>query len=136
MAVDIHKAGGLIIVNRKLLVTREYNKEVFTAPGGKIDEGESLTQALVRELKEELSIVVSANDLHHFGNFSAIAAGDHSKIVHMDVFVVEKWIGQIVPSTDIEEIKWVTTNDIGSVPIGSIYAYDVIPLLKSNDSID
>ena len=55
---DIHKVGGIIIKERKLLVEKSIDKEFFIAPGGSIEHGETPTQALVRELFEEFKIFV------------------------------------------------------------------------------
>src|SRR4051812_20782408 len=51
--VDIHKAGGIIIRDKKLLVERSKGKDFFKTPGGSIELGETPKQALVRELLEE-----------------------------------------------------------------------------------
>ncbi len=53
----IHKAGGVIIHNRQLLLTRSAGKDFFVAPGGKLENNETSKQALVRELAEELKII-------------------------------------------------------------------------------
>lgn len=51
--IDIHKAGGILIKDRKFLVERSKNKTFFIAPGGSIEPRETPKQALVRELKED-----------------------------------------------------------------------------------
>jgi len=53
--IDIHKAGGVIIQNRKFLVTRSVNKTFFIAPGGKLEGNENSIQALAREMMEEVA---------------------------------------------------------------------------------
>jgi len=50
---DIHKAAGIIIKGRRLLVERSKGKDVFVAPGGKLELGETAIRAVIRELKEE-----------------------------------------------------------------------------------
>ena len=54
----IRKAAGIIISNQELLVERSIGKDFYIAPGGKIEQGESAEQALVRELEEELDIQI------------------------------------------------------------------------------
>ena len=73
--VDIHKAAGIIVRDRKLLVERSKGKKFFIAPGGSIEPGETAEQALTRELKEEFQIIVKEEDLVTFGTFRAAAAG-------------------------------------------------------------
>jgi mutator protein MutT len=133
--VDIHKAGGVIVRDRKLLLTRSRGKNFFVAPGGKLENGETSEQALIRELSEELQINVREEDLTEFGTFHAVAAGSDDRVLQMDVFVVNEWQGEITPSSEIEEIRWVSsaTNDI---EIGSIFRLDVRPKLVEAGLID
>src|SRR3989344_3020393 len=92
---NIHKSAGIIIKNRKLLVEKDFDKEFFISPGGKLEDGETSEQALIRELNEEFKIDVLENDLEHFGHFDAPASGQEERTVHMDVFIVKKFTGKI-----------------------------------------
>lgn len=136
MTDDIHKAAGIIIQDRKLLVERSYGKMFFIAPGGSVETGETTKQALVRELKEEFDIDVMESNLEDFGSFSAPAAGQEHRIVHMEVFRVKKFTGQPKPSSEVEEIAWVTSHNEQGLPLGSIFEHEVIPRLKEQNLID
>lgn len=133
--VDIHKAGGIIIRDRQLLLTRSKGKDFFIAPGGKIESGETPKQALIRELREEIGVTISEDNLNEFGTFHAVAAGSSEMMLQMDVYIVNKWEGEIAPNSEIEEVRWVTsaTNDI---EIGSIFRLDVRPKLVEAGFID
>ena len=48
--VDIHKAGGILIRDRRILVGRTRGKSSFIAPGGLLEVGETSQESLVREL--------------------------------------------------------------------------------------
>ncbi|MBX4210763.1 NUDIX domain-containing protein [Candidatus Parcubacteria bacterium] len=133
---DIHKAGGILIKDRKILVARAEKKEVFFAPGGKIEAGETVEGALIRELKEEFLITVYKDDLEMFGTFYADAMGHNGKTIQMDVFIVKKWIGDPLPHMEIEEILWINSKVPKTVKIGSIFEHDVIPRLKKSNLID
>ena len=69
--VDIHKAAGILIRDRKLLVERSKGKEFFIAPGGSIEDGETAEEAVIRELMEEFQVTVVPEDLSVFGTFRA-----------------------------------------------------------------
>src|SRR3989344_6656545 len=101
--IDIYKAGGILIKDRKFLVTRSRGKDIFYAPGGRIEQGEDPETALVRELEEELSIRVKKDCLKPFGTFLHPSAGKNHLTIKMAVFLVEAWEGEIVPSHEIEE---------------------------------
>ena len=63
------RPSAIIIENNHLLLLR-YNyggNDVFALPGGNIDTGETLTQALERELSEELGIEAEISELFFVG---------------------------------------------------------------------
>ncbi len=56
-------AVGIIEVKGKVIITKrakEPHKGMFSFPGGFVHYGETLEEALIRELREELNLVVSA----------------------------------------------------------------------------
>jgi 8-oxo-dGTP pyrophosphatase MutT (NUDIX family) len=133
--INIQKAGGVFIKDRHFLVTKSFGKDVFVAPGGKLEKGETAVQALGRELKEELSIEISPNTLEDLGTFRAEAAGQAGVMLEMQVFRVHDYTGEIVASSEIEETKWINTQT-KDISIGSIFEHDVMPLLKQQNLID
>ncbi|MFA6502794.1 MAG: NUDIX domain-containing protein [Candidatus Paceibacterota bacterium] len=133
--IDIHKAGGILIRDRKFLVSRTKGKSFFISPGGKLQMGETPEAALLRELNEELGIEVAVPDLEEFGTFYAPAAEQEDRLLRMDVFVVNKWDGEVRPSSEIEEIRWIDSSSTG-IPLGSIFEHEVLPRLRKEGLID
>lgn len=134
--IDIHKAAGVIIRDRKLLVERSTGKKHFIAPGGSVEAGETDKQALRRELREEFRIETTEEDFEPFGTFYAQAAGQEHRRVRMDVFRVHRWEGEPTPDNEVEEIAWINSNDVGRIVLGSIFEHDVIPRLVEANLID
>jgi 8-oxo-dGTP diphosphatase len=133
---DIYKAAGIIIQNRKLLFTRAEGMDFFIDPGGKIEAGETTKQALVRELHEELGITVDEADLEAFGEYTAEAANNKGKTVHMQAFIVKKYAGTITASAEIEELRWLTSDIPADIQVGSIFGGKVLPKLKEQGLVD
>ena len=131
----IHKAAGIIIRDQKLLVERSKGKEFFVSPGGKLENGETPKQALVRELMEEFSIKTKEEDFQEFGTFEAAAAGRENTKVKMDVFIVKSWGGEPTPNMEVEEIRWIESANPEGLKLGSIFEHDVIPKLKEKGLI-
>ena len=133
---DIYKASGIIIRNRTVLAERSVGKEFFIHPGGKIESGETARQAVVRELKEEFQIDVDEGDLELFGKYSAPAANSPEVNVHMDVFMVKSWRGEITPDSEVEEMLWLTSDVPKNIKVGSILEHETLPRLKAQGLID
>lgn len=134
--MDIYKAAGILIKDKKLLIEKSENKDFFIAPGGSIEEGETPKKALIRELYEEFGIHVIEDNLEEFGHFDAKAAGQEEKVVHMNCFIVKKWVGEPSPHAEVREILWVTSDLPNNIKVGSIFEHEVIPRLKSQGLID
>lgn len=132
--VDIQKAAAVIIRDRKLLVARSAGKDIFIAPGGKLEHGETVEEALVRELDEEIQIDARPENFELLGEYYGEAAGKVGVMLKMYVLQVHAFEGEPVPSSEVEELRWIdSTTDIA---LGSIFQHDVIPMLKSRNLID
>lgn len=80
-------------------------------PGGKIELGEQPSQALARELKEELGIDVEVGPLrfsttHHYGEMGVLIL----------FYEVNYWRGQ-PQAQHHSEIRWVESTEIASMPL-------------------
>jgi 8-oxo-dGTP diphosphatase len=139
---DIYKASGLIIKDRKVLATRSAGKSMWIQPGGKLqrdDNGnyvETETQAVVRELSEEMGIQVQENTLEKIGDFYAEAAGQAGKRLKLAAFIVHDYTGEPTPSAEVEEIRGFNSHVPEDVELASILEHDILPELKARDLID
>lgn len=76
---DIYKASGIIVRDRQVLATRSRGKSFYIQPGGKLEKGETESQAVVRKLRDEMGIEVIVADLDKIGDYYADAAGQCGK---------------------------------------------------------
>lgn len=81
-------------------------------PGGKIEADETPEQALVRELREELSITVSESDLRPITFASHTYENFH---LFMPLYEVRTWRGTPAP-IEGQKLAWVAPQDLHSYP--------------------
>jgi len=107
----IDKLAWIRIENRKILSTRSKGKDTFYFPGGKREVNESDEAALLREIKEELTVDLLPDSLRFFGKFEAQAHG-HAKGIQVTMTCYEAdYAGTLKPDAEIEEIAWLTYAD-------------------------
>ncbi|MFM6974821.1 MAG: NUDIX hydrolase [Agromyces sp.] len=105
---NIHVSAALILDSGgRMLVVRKAGTDVFMQPGGKPEPGESAAETLVRELSEEVGIILTPGELRPLGQFSAPAANEDGHTVVADVFEA---IGAFTPEprAEIVELRWVS----------------------------
>ena len=107
----IDKLAWIEIQNQKILMTRSKNKDKFYIPGGKREPGESDHQALIREIKEELSVDLLEESLQFYGIFEAQAHGQPEGILVKMQCYTGQYSGILSPASEIEEIQWLNYAD-------------------------
>ena len=82
-------------------------------PGGKIEPGELPEQSLIRELEEELGIVVKAECLAPL-TFASHSYPDFHLL--MPLYVCRRWQG-FVEAREQQALKWVRPNELHNYPM-------------------
>lgn len=101
----IKSVAWLYVENGKVLCVRTKGKDKFYIPGGKIDQGESPEDALIREIREELKISIDKISLRPAIKITDTAHGFNGVQVEMQCFFATH-TGSISINSEIEEIKW------------------------------
>lgn len=107
MPLVIVVAGALIDADGRVLITKRPNgkemADLWEFPGGKIEEGETPEQALIRELKEELNIETKGSCLAPL----SFASHQYEKFhLLMPLFICRRWWGNIL-ALESQEVLWV-----------------------------
>lgn len=94
-------------------------------PGGKVEKGERPEDTIIRELREELGIVVRETCLAPF-----VFASHSYEAFHllMPLFLCRRWEGAVAPQ-EAQEIKWVRPRDLSAYPMPAA-DLPLIPLLR------
>jgi len=103
--------SAAVIRDSKVLIVRRggtFGRGVYTLPGGVVEAGETLTQAVIREVREETGIAIEPVALA--GYREMIQRDESGKISRHFVIVcfAARWIGgEPVPDpAEIDEVAW------------------------------
>jgi 8-oxo-dGTP diphosphatase len=122
VAAALYDAEGRI-----LLAQRPAGKPMaglWEFPGGKIESSETPERALVRELHEELSIMVDETSLKPI-TFASHAYPDFHLL--MPLYATESWEGELAPREG-QALAWVRSSDLHlyPAPAADIPLFDVL----------
>ena len=119
MSVKVVLVAACALVDadgRVLLAQRPAGKSMaglWEFPGGKIESGEKPEDSLIRELKEELGIVVKEACLAPL-TFASHAYRDFHLL--MPLYVCRRWEGAVTP-LEGQAIAWVRPNKLRDYPM-------------------
>lgn len=108
VAVGIVRVGSQVLVCQRKKQARYGLQWEF--PGGKLENGESPEQCLLRELQEELSIEATVGDEIHHQSWTYPDAGSFE----VSYFLVPSFSGFIKNSV-FEHIRWVPISELGTI---------------------
>ena len=110
-------AAALINQDRKVLFAERPEGKIMSGlwefPGGKVELGETPEQALVREMFEELNIVIDPKDLepltfasHEYDTFHML----------MPLYVCKAWKGELL-GREGQRFEWDAMNELKNYPM-------------------
>jgi ADP-ribose pyrophosphatase YjhB (NUDIX family) len=103
-----------VVGNRLLLVRRaqEPGRGLWSVPGGRVEAGEALADAVVRELAEETGVMGACGRL--LGVAERREGGHH--FVILDYLVVAE-AESPVAGTDVDDAAWVPLSAVQDLPL-------------------
>ncbi|MCL1138667.1 NUDIX hydrolase [Shewanella pneumatophori] len=120
----IDKLAWVLIRDGKLLAVRSKGKELFYLPGGKREAGESDEQALMREIKEELSVDLKLSSIKYMNTFTAQADGKAEGVSVKLTCYFADFSGELQPDAEIEQLEFVDMNDEAVCSLAALVAMD------------
>jgi len=118
-AAPILAVSAAIVRDRKVLIVRRARppaRGLYTLPGGGVEVGETLVEAVVREVREETALVVEPVALA--GYREAIARDDDGRIERHFVILpfAARWIaGEAMLGHELSEAMWLDPAALGGL---------------------
>lgn len=101
VSAGIFRDGKILLVRR----AREPAKGVYTFPGGRVEFGESLTEALTREIREETGLVIEIVGLAGYREALPPRTGGHGHFVILPF--AARWIANEVSlNNELDDARW------------------------------
>lgn len=106
--------GAIVVHDDELLMVKRGNdpgKGLWSLPGGRVEPGEYLADALRREVAEETGLDVTVGDL--VGIFEVVGEPHY---VILDFFArAEGAITPVAAASDVDEVRWVPLGRVGEL---------------------
>ncbi|MBO1199728.1 NUDIX domain-containing protein [Staphylococcus simiae] len=93
----------------QILLVQVRHRAKYYFPGGKIEVGESLVEALIRELDEELNLTLREKDLEFIGTVVGPAYPQLNTLTELNGFraLIDIDWDKISINNEITDIKWI-----------------------------
>ena len=116
---------------RLLLIRRghEPGKGLWSLPGGRIEDGETDAQAVVREVAEETGLAVTPGRLIGSVRRPGAAPGTEYDIRDYAAHVTG---GTLLPGDDADDARWIPPGDLAALPLTG----GLLPALRSWGVVD
>ncbi len=99
---------------------RGFGVNKWNGIGGKVEEGESIEEAVVRELEEEINVKANIADLDNVGNIKFYFNDKPDWNQHMYIYFIRNWQGEPQESDEMAP-KWYKKDEI---PYGKMWVDD------------
>lgn len=119
-----------------VLTVRKRGTDRWMLPGGKPEPGESAAECAVREVAEELGVLVPLEAIEPMGEFETRAANEAGFALRASVFRSRAAIAP-VPQAEIDEARWIDpaigVDDAAEAPLNREL---IFPLLLAERAVE
>jgi ADP-ribose pyrophosphatase len=126
--------GALILKNQKVLLVKRNQspaKGLWALPGGKVNLGETLQQAAMREILEETGVtIIPGQPIYTFENIQRDENGEvqfHYVIVDL---IAEFTEGELKAGDDAADVGWFLVDDLEEIQVNKTTKELVVKYLQ------
>ena len=113
VSAAIVRAGQVLVVRR----ARSPAQGLFSLPGGVVERGETLTQALIREVQEETSLTIEPVGLAGFRETITLDRDNRVERHFVILPFAARWLaGEPVLNEELSEARWLRPAELTGLP--------------------
>jgi ADP-ribose pyrophosphatase YjhB (NUDIX family) len=102
-------ASAAVFRGGRVLIARRMNPPLWSLPGGKIEPGESLAQAAIREVREETGVEIEI--VGPAGEIEVALSGARYRI---HAFAARWRAGEARPGAEVSAVEWIKPEELAN----------------------
>lgn len=133
----IEVVGTLFFKEGKILLCKPRKRPTYQLIGGRVEKGETILEAAIRECHEELGdkAVFNENNIEFVMDFIETASSDPNLKIHMHIFKYNGILeGDLTTSEEIANFVWYNLES-EEIPLSFTIKNEVIPYALKNKLI-
>ncbi|MFD2045028.1 NUDIX domain-containing protein [Ornithinibacillus salinisoli] len=107
----------IVIKDDHILLLQKPSRGWYAIPGGKMEQGETIQESVVREYWEETALTLANPRLAGVFTFSIFQHDELENEWMMFTFISDTYHGQLTEHCDEGELEWVPISRIHSLPM-------------------
>lgn len=126
--------GGIVICDGELLVIKDLFSPGYKLPGGHIERGESIKEALKREVFEETGIRIEFESIVNLGHFMNGQFGESNIYIVCTARAKSKEIA-VMDASEIAEARWISPQEFLNSETVNNYNKSVVEAALNNGEL-
>lgn len=115
--INVQQVANTILINGDdILMIKKPSKNWYSAPGGKLEFGESIKQTAKREFKEETGLHLDKLELSSVFTFVMKEAEKETQWM-MYTFVANEFSGELLKESREGQLEWISMKKIDEIPM-------------------
>ncbi|MBO8173279.1 MAG: 8-oxo-dGTP diphosphatase [Bacillaceae bacterium] len=119
----------------RILMLKKPSRGWWVAPGGKMEPGETITESMVREYREETGLYLLNPQLKGVFTIMVESGGQIEEEWMMFTFLADSYTGRLLKESPEGELEWIPVEDVKKLPTAKGDQYFLTPIAQGSDML-